>query len=67
MYCGHTYHFKCVDGHVRSPPFGKTCLHCGAKLQHAKLLTDEKILEQRWIHQQAREREIKDVAEFMSF
>jgi len=64
--CGHLYHFKCVEEYVSKPPFGKTCHHCGVKIQHPKLMTDEKILEQRWVHQQARQREIEDVADFMS-
>jgi len=66
LYCGHMYHFKCVESFVSSPPFGKKCLHCDVKIQHSRLMTDERILEQRWTHQQARKREIEDVAEFMS-
>eukprot|EP00210_Caulerpa_lentillifera_P004645 g4430.t1 len=66
LYCGHFYHFKCLEGYLSVPPFGKTCLQCGVKIQHSKLMTDEKILEQRWTHQQARKREIDDVTEFMN-
>ena len=66
LYCGHMYHFKCVEAYVSEPPFGKKCLHCGQKIQHSRLMTDEKILEQRWTHEQARKREIADVTEFMS-
>lgn len=66
LYCGHMYHFKCVEAFVSCPPFGKKCLHCNVKMEHNRLMTDEKILEQRWTHQQARKREIEDVAEFMS-
>lgn len=66
LYCRHFYHFKCLEVYLSAPPFGKKCLHCGVKIQHSKLMTDEKILEQRWTHQQARKREIEDVTEFMN-
>ncbi|GMH32881.1 hypothetical protein BSKO_00715 [Bryopsis sp. KO-2023] len=67
LYCGHMYHFKCVEEYLSSPPFGKGCMSCGTKIQHRKLVTNEKVLEQRWMQQEARAREIADVADFMSF
>ena len=66
LYCNHIYHFKCVESYVSTPPFGKGCLECGMRIQHNKLVTDPKVLEQRWVHKQAREREIADVADFLS-
>eukprot|EP01025_Chloroclados_australasicus_P047015 TRINITY_DN5212_c0_g2_i1.p2 TRINITY_DN5212_c0_g2~~TRINITY_DN5212_c0_g2_i1.p2 ORF type:complete len:428 (-),score=48.45 TRINITY_DN5212_c0_g2_i1:603-1886(-) len=65
LYCGHLYHGKCVEEYVSKPPFGKECHHCGRKMEHHNLTTDVKVLEQRWAANQARNREINDVVDFM--
>lgn len=54
---------------VQEPPFGKKklCLVCGKVLYHHTINCDEKALEQQWANKMAREREIREVAEFLDF
>ena len=65
VYCGHFYHFKCVDEYVSAPPFGKACHTCGVPLEHALLTTDVRVLEARWASKQAKERELDDIRTFL--
>jgi hypothetical protein len=44
---------------------GKKCPKCGQRIYHDKWRLSEKLAEDRWAHQQARERELKEVAEFL--
>ena len=54
---------------TQEPPFGKKklCLVCGQVLHHHTINCDEKTLEQQWANKMAREREIREVAEFLDF
>ena len=68
VYCGHIYHHSCLDTYMNTPPFrkeGKLCLRCKLRIFHPKWTPDIKLAEARWAHKQAREREVKEVAEFM--
>ncbi|XP_072015615.1 uncharacterized protein [Amphiura filiformis] len=68
MYCGHVYHHGCVDAYMKIPPFtgGKKCPDCGKRIYHDKWNIAPKLSEDRWAHEQARQREIDEVVEFLS-
>eukprot|EP00873_Tetraselmis_striata_P039541 jgi/Tetstr1/459805/TSEL_005155.t1 len=66
LYCGHLYHSGCLEEYIKRPPFDKGCQVCGKSLSHHKYCTDPKILQARHAFQRAHEREIADVAEFIS-
>ena len=67
VYCGHLYHYDCLDQLMKSPPFGeaKKCLNCGRRIFHDKWNVSTKLMEERWAHQEARKREIDEVADFL--
>ncbi|XP_066993090.2 uncharacterized protein [Anabrus simplex] len=67
VYCGHLFHQQCLISYMKTPPFhgGKKCPACGQRIYHDKWRLSEKLAEDRWAHQQARERELKEVAEFL--
>ena len=66
LYCGHYYHFKCVEEFVSEPPFGKQCHTCGSLIEHPLLTTDTRVLEARWASKQAKERELDEILDFLS-
>lgn len=66
VYCGHFYHFRCVEAYLREPPFGKGCHTCGLGIEHHALTTDSKVLEARWAAQQAKKRELDEIVDFLS-
>lgn len=45
---------------------GKKCPSCGLKIYHEKWRVTDKLAEDRWAHQQARERELEEVTGFFS-
>ena len=45
---------------------GKKCIVCRQRIAHDKWNISPHIAEQRWAHQQARQREIDEVADFLS-
>ncbi|KAK3243954.1 hypothetical protein CYMTET_46417 [Cymbomonas tetramitiformis] len=65
IYCGHYYHYGCLNKIMTVPPFAKPCLTCGRRIYHHKWVSDIKVLEKRWATKQAREREIDDVVNFL--
>ena len=67
VYCGHLYHYKCLDRLMTSPPFGedKKCPICGKRIFHDKWNVSAKLMEDRWAHQEARKREVDEVADFL--
>lgn len=67
VYCGHLYHYNCLDQLMTSPPFGedKRCLSCGKRIFHDKWNVSAKLMEERWAHQEARKREVDEVADFL--
>lgn len=46
---------------------GKKCLKCGERIFHDKWNIHPKLAEERWSHQEARKREVAEVAEFLGF
>ena len=46
---------------------GKKCVSCGQRIFHEKWKIPPKLAEERWAHQEARKREIAEVAEFLGF
>lgn len=44
---------------------GKKCLKCKERLFHDKWNVAPKLAEERWAHQEARKREVAEVAEFL--
>ena len=45
---------------------GKKCIDCGKRIFHDKWNITPKLAEERWAHQQARQREIDEVVDFLS-
>lgn len=67
VYCGHLFHQECLFAYMKMPPFGnKKCAACGSKIFHPKWSLSDKLAEDRWAHQQARERELAEVTDFFS-
>ncbi len=68
VYCGHMYHRSCLEAYVKTPPFtgGKKC-SCGERIFHEKWNVPPRLAEERWAHQEARKREIAEVADFLGF
>lgn len=66
LYCGHLFHLRCLVTYMKTPPFhgGKKCPGCGQRVYHEKWGLSEKLAEDRWAHQQARDRELAEVADF---
>lgn len=44
---------------------GKKCLECKERLSHDKWNVQPKLAEDRWAHQEARKRELAEVADFL--
>eukprot|EP00736_Rhodelphis_marinus_P013684 Rmarinus@m.7145 len=66
IYCGHLFHWGCLDKFMSSPPFNtKPCPRCGKQIYHRDWSTNMKYLETKWANKEARKREIKDVSEFL--
>eukprot|EP00118_Oscarella_pearsei_P004439 m.19008 g.19008 ORF g.19008 m.19008 type:complete len:334 (+) comp27771_c0_seq5:312-1313(+) len=71
IYCGHFYHYKCLDKYLQTPPFkgGKLCAKagCGRRIFHDKWKAsrDPKLAEDRWAHQEAKKRELNEVIDFL--
>lgn len=50
---------------MRKPPFGnKRCSVCNQRIYHEKWALTDKLAEDRWAHEQARERELAEVTDF---
>lgn len=68
LYCGHLFHLQCLVTFMKTPPFhgGKKCPACGQRVYHDKWGLSDKLAEDRWAHQQARARELAEVADFFN-
>lgn len=68
LYCGHLFHLQCLVTFMKTPPFhgGKKCLACGQRVYHEKWGVSDKLAEDRWAHEQARARELGEVADFFN-
>ena len=65
VWCGHYFHWECLDAWMTSPPFVRTCTHCDRRIYHPDYNPDPKVAERAWANKQAREREINDVSDFL--
>jgi len=67
VYCGHAYHHDCLILYMKTPPFqgGKKCLGCGQRIYHEKWKVTPELAEARWASEQAKQRELGDVVEFV--
>ncbi|XP_076444914.1 uncharacterized protein LOC143282914 [Babylonia areolata] len=67
VYCGHLFHFRCLDKYMKTPPFaaGKFCPVDKKQIFHEKWQTSASVMEQRWAHKQAKQRELEEVMDFM--
>lgn len=67
VYCGHLFHFTCLDTYMKAPPFatGKCCPEDKKQIFHEKWQTPASVLEQRWSHKQAKQRELEEVVDFL--
>ncbi|XP_008192661.2 uncharacterized protein LOC663687 [Tribolium castaneum] len=67
IYCGHLFHQECFFKFMKKPPFGnKKCNTCGSRIFHFKWSLSDRLAEDRWAHEQARERELQEVTEFFN-
>lgn len=67
IFCGHLFHQECLFNYLKTPPFGnKRCSICGEKICHHKWSLSDKLAENRWAHEQARERELAEVEDFFN-
>ncbi|XP_046142863.1 uncharacterized protein LOC114873756 isoform X2 [Osmia bicornis bicornis] len=68
LYCGHLFHLHCLVTYMKTPPFhgGKKCPTCKQRIYHEKWGLTDKLAEARWAHQQARARELAEVADFFN-
>ncbi|XP_034938099.1 uncharacterized protein [Chelonus insularis] len=66
LYCSHLFHLQCLMTFMKTPPFhgGKKCPSCGKQVFHDKWGVSDKLAEDRWAHEQARARELAEVADF---
>lgn len=66
LYCSHLFHQRCLLLYMKTPPFhgGKKCPGCGQRIYHDKWAISERLAEDRWAHEQARVRELEEVADF---
>jgi len=65
VFCGHWFHYECLDVWMTQPPFGKLCPNCNRKVYHPDWPADTKQLEREWATKKAREREISEVLDFL--
>ncbi|XP_071941194.1 uncharacterized protein [Antedon mediterranea] len=67
VYCGHLFHNGCISEYMKTPPFtgGKKCPACGKRIYHDKWKITPKTAEERWAHEQARQRELEEVVDFL--
>ncbi|CAG2238926.1 unnamed protein product [Mytilus edulis] len=66
LYCGHLFHFICLYKYIKTPPFtGKICPDCGNAIYHDKFKLSPQLMEARWAHKQARQRELDEVVDFL--
>uniref|UniRef100_A0A914WI98 RING-type domain-containing protein n=1 Tax=Plectus sambesii TaxID=2011161 RepID=A0A914WI98_9BILA len=68
VYCGHIFHHRCIDKYMKTPPFkgGKKCPQCADIIFHDKWRASDQIREERWAHEQAKQRELDEVEDFLS-
>ncbi|XP_064617730.1 LOW QUALITY PROTEIN: uncharacterized protein LOC135481891 [Liolophura sinensis] len=67
VYCGHIYHFGCMNSYMNTPPFkgGKKCPSCEYRIFHHQWNVSPELAEARWAHKEARKRELDEVMDFL--
>ncbi|KAK6192873.1 hypothetical protein SNE40_004270 [Patella caerulea] len=67
VYCGHLFHNGCLDTYMKTPPFigGKKCPSCDKRIYHEKWKVSAEVMENRWAHKQAKQRELEEVVDFL--
>eukprot|EP00968_Pinguiococcus_pyrenoidosus_P008701 scaffold641_cov237-Pinguiococcus_pyrenoidosus.AAC.9 len=65
VFCGHYFHWQCLDAWMSTPPFVRYCKHCERRIYHPDWPSDHRIMERAWANKQAREREVNDVSDFL--
>ncbi|CAL1546180.1 unnamed protein product [Lymnaea stagnalis] len=67
VYCGHLFHYICLNGYMKTPPFseGKKCPACSKQIFHEKWKIAAEVMENRWAHKQAKQRELEEVVDFL--
>ncbi|XP_014666702.1 PREDICTED: uncharacterized protein LOC106808481 [Priapulus caudatus] len=69
VYCGHLFHYGCMDAYMKIPPFqgGKQCPNadCKKRIYHNKWRATPEVAEARWAHAQAKDRELAEVVDFL--
>ena len=68
-----TKELKCYDVYLKRKESnvsifctgGKKCIECGKVIYHDRWNISPKLAEERWAHQEARKREIDEVADFL--
>jgi hypothetical protein len=63
--CGHWFHYKCLDVWLTTPPFLRYCGLCTRRIYHPDWPEDIKVIERTYQAEQAKKREIADVADFL--
>jgi hypothetical protein len=63
--CGHWFHYKCLDEWLTTPPFLRHCAVCTRRVYHPDWPEDIKAIERTYQAEQAKKREIADVADFL--
>ena len=68
IYCGHIYHYNCLDTYIRTPPFtgGKKCMVCNLRIYHDKWKLTPQLAEARWSQMQAKQRELDEIVDFLN-
>lgn len=67
VYCGHWFHFNCLDPYMRAPPFNKCCPveTCARMIFHPLWTSNKSLLEKRWAYEESKKAEIEEVADFL--
>ncbi|XP_059079589.1 uncharacterized protein LOC131877807 [Tigriopus californicus] len=68
VYCSHCYHHDCLILYMKTPPFegGKKCIACKQKIYHEIWKVTPELAEARWAHEQAKNRELDEVVDFLA-
>lgn len=61
VFCGHWYHWKCLNQLLTTPPFDKPCNACQRPLYHPDWNPDLKNREKKWMNKQNKQRELEEV------
>ena len=67
VFCGHWFHYDCLDTWMRSPPFVRQCPACSdppRRIWHPDWPADVRVLERAWSNKQEAARQLEDVKDF---